>query len=425
MVAKITFPHRVRDALNYNEQKVNKGVADFLSANVYLQKPGDLNFYQKLEGLELRNTLNDRATTKTLHVSLNFSPEDKGLDTSTLLRIARQYMEGIDFGGQPYLVYCHRDAGHPHLHIVSTTIRPDGSRIATHNLGRDKSSKVRVAIEQAFGLTPAMGRKPAVPTFTLQVPQQARYGKEETKAAIARVVSHVFLQYSFGSLPEYNAALCAFGVLADRGKEGSRTYLHGGLVYRILNEQGQKKGVPIKASKLPGKPTLNALQLKFMSGATKKQPGKTTLMLKVDSALAQSKTFEDFTKALEQKDVFTLPRRSKEGNMYGITYVDHQSRCVFNGSELGKTYSAAALTSRLNGGIPEAKRGAPVLYNGGKQVVNHTSQSLHQEQHPLNFLKNTSALENLLFPPLQAADTAPPSALIKRRKRKGKRNLNM
>jgi hypothetical protein len=36
-------------------------------------------------------------------------------------------MERIGFGRQPYLVYRHFDADHPHIHIVTNTIRADSA----------------------------------------------------------------------------------------------------------------------------------------------------------------------------------------------------------------------------------------------------------------------------------------------------------
>ena len=128
MVAKITIPKSIEAALNYNEKKVQKGSAVCLHAANYLKDAKDMNFYQKLNGFERLNSLNERATTKTLHVSLNFDPSEKLAETR-LLQIASDYMERIGFGNQPYLVYKHEDAGHPHIHIVSTTIKADGSRI--------------------------------------------------------------------------------------------------------------------------------------------------------------------------------------------------------------------------------------------------------------------------------------------------------
>src|SRR4029078_10899716 len=51
--------------------------------------------------------------------------------------------------------------------------------------------------------------------------------------------------------------------------------------------------------------------------------------------------------ALAQKQIYALPRQNVEGRLYGITFVDNQNKVVFNGSDLGKGYSAAALQSRL------------------------------------------------------------------------------
>ncbi len=56
-------------------------------------------------------------------------------------------MSKIGFGDQPYLVYQHFDARHPHIHIVTTNIKSDGSRIKTHNIGRNQSERARREIE--------------------------------------------------------------------------------------------------------------------------------------------------------------------------------------------------------------------------------------------------------------------------------------
>ena len=140
MVAKITIPKSIEAALNYNEKKVQKGNAECLHAANYLADASQMNFYQKLNGFESLNSLNERASTKTLHVSLNFDQSEK-LSIEKLVEVANVYMNKIGFGEQPFFVYKHEDAGHPHIHIVSTTIKGDGSRINTHNIGRNQSEK--------------------------------------------------------------------------------------------------------------------------------------------------------------------------------------------------------------------------------------------------------------------------------------------
>ncbi|MEO8111590.1 MAG: relaxase/mobilization nuclease domain-containing protein [Ginsengibacter sp.] len=109
-------PKSIEAALNYNEKKVQRGDAVCLHAANYLNDVKKMNFYQKLNGFERLNSLNERATTKTLHVSLNFSPTEK-LGDNKLIEIDSMYMDKIGFGDQPFLIYKHNDAGHPHIHI--------------------------------------------------------------------------------------------------------------------------------------------------------------------------------------------------------------------------------------------------------------------------------------------------------------------
>lgn len=210
------------DALNYNEKKVQQGKAACIAASGYLLDHDKMNFYQKLEGFENLNRRNDRATTKTIHVSLNFDPSEK-LTTEQLNSITETYMQKI--GEQPHLFYRHDDAGHPHVHIVSTTIKEDGSRINTHNLGRNQSETACKEIEKTFGLVPAgkqkrLSQQPIVPVDI----EKAVYDKTETKRSINNVVVLVFGKYKFTSLLEFNAALKQFNVVADSGKEDGRIY---------------------------------------------------------------------------------------------------------------------------------------------------------------------------------------------------------
>lgn len=414
----MSFPKRVEDALSYNEQKVAKGVAHLLDVQGYLRKPEDLNWYQKLDAFRLRNSLNERATSKTIHISLNFSPQDRKLDAATLSSIASDYMQGIGFGKQPYLVYQHQDAGHPHLHIVSTTIREDGSRIPTHNLGKMQSSKMRTELEAKYNLVPAKGRTLPETAPSLLTPHPAQYGREETRQAIARVVNYVFRQYAFNSLPQYNAALGQYGVVADGGREESRVHRHRGLLYRMLDAQGNKTGVPVKASLLPGKPTLTALEAKFRFAAKRKEWAQPGVVRKVEGALNSSTNMQQFTQALKLAGIYALPRHAANGSLYGITFVDNKNRTVFNGSELGKDYSAAAIQARLN------KEAASVSVH---QMITPNIPYQHQPYLPkinlhdwqLKSLTHVMAAHNTPMEP------PPPTALTKIRRRKSKGNIHL
>ena len=263
MVAKITVPITIKRALNYNEQKVQKGMAECIYARGFLKEAEQLNFYEKLNHFERLISLNKRAATNTVHVSLNFALNEK-IDKEKLTEIASVYMEKIGFGNQPYLVYQHLDTGHPHIHIVTTNIQGNGKRISLHNLGQNQSTQARKEIEVAFKLVKAedQKRQQSEEIKPLDV-QRLTYGKSPTKRGIINVLDAVLLKYKYASLAELNAVLKLYNLAADRGKEDGVIFRNRGLVYRILDEKGNKIGVPIKASSIYNKPTLSYLEIKF------------------------------------------------------------------------------------------------------------------------------------------------------------------
>ena len=421
MVAKITIPKSIEAALNYNEKKVQKGNAVCLHAANYLNEAKEMNFYQKLDGFERLNSLNDRATTKTLHVSLNFDPSEKIADDK-LLKIAELYMNKIEFGEQPFLIYKHEDAGHPHIHIVSTTIKEDGSRINTHNIGRNQSEKARKEIEQQYGLIKAERQqqlmKPGIKPVDVQ---KAVYGKSETKRSISNVVGAVFTQYKFTSLPEFNAALKQFNVVADRGKEEGRIFKNRGLVYRILDSDGNKVGVPIKASSIGCKPILDNLEKKFTANEAAKELLKQRTKNTIDECLQSLPgSIKNLIATLNQKNIYTVLRQNAEGRLYGITFVDNQNKVVFNGSDLGKGYSAASLQSRLaTGNEKSLTQDETKGSSSASAIQKEMGRQKHQEKATTPIIKSEGLLDILLSAKEQY-DNTPTSLLKKKRKKKRK-----
>lgn len=360
MVAVIHQSSSLRNALNYNEHKVKAGLARCLEAGYYPMDAADMNFHQKLRRLEMLTELNQRTKHNSVHISLNFDPSEK-LSDDLLREISELYLEKMGFAGQPYLLYKHEDAGHPHLHLVTTNIKPDGSAIHLHNLGKRKSEPARKEIEILYGLVKAEESK-LQRTYKLKPLNPARvlYGKSETKRAISNVLFSVLPQYKYASLAELNAVLRQYNIIADRGEENSRVFRHGGLVYRVLDEQGNKVGVPIKASLFFSDATLKYLQGRFEENKLAKDDPKVKLRLKnaIDRYfLGRDKSLDGLVAMLKSQGVDMVLRRNEEGLIYGVTYVDHPSKCVFNGSALGKAYSANAIRERcLNRGASEGKK---------------------------------------------------------------------
>ena len=130
MVAVIKFSSSLKNVLNYNETKLKQEVvvkdgkgqekkikkAAFIHASGYAKDTEKLGYTDKEKRIQKLMQLRESRQRSVVHISLNFDPSEK-LDQNRLREIADAYMQKIGFGDQPYLVYEHRDAGHPHIHV--------------------------------------------------------------------------------------------------------------------------------------------------------------------------------------------------------------------------------------------------------------------------------------------------------------------
>lgn len=347
MVAVIGEGESISNSFYYNEHKVNQGVATLIHAHNYPRETADLTEEMRLNMLVKLAALNKTTRVNSLHISLNFDPSEK-FPKDKLIAIARDYMEGIGFGNQPYLIYQHFDAGHPHIHLVTTNIQATGKAINLHLLGKLKSDPTRKAIEIAHGLIRAQDQPPL--NYELKSAYSAKviYGKSESRKAIAGVLNHVLKSYKYSSLSELNAVLGLYNILADRGTEESRIFKNDGLVYRILDEKGTPIGVPIKASSFYQKPTLKFLREQFIPNEKDKGKLKNKTKNAIQYVLKTPgplKLFQ-FSDALKKQGIQTVFWTNKQGVIYGLTYVDHTNKVVFNGSKLGPEFSAKAVLER-------------------------------------------------------------------------------
>ena len=420
MVAVIKTGHSLSRILNYNENKVKEGSASAIYAANYPMDIEQLTFENKLRRLKNQAALNENVTRNSVHISLNFDPSES-LSTSMLAQIADTYMDKIGYGQQPYLVYQHFDSGHPHIHIVSVKVKEDGSRIDMQNIGRNQSEQARKEIEKNFNLVKASVKEQQASTLKPVNIQRVQYGRSETKRAITNVLELVVNGYRFTSLPELNAVLQQYNVYADKGTENSRIFIHLGLVYRILNEAGEKVGVPIKASDIFNKPTLSFLESRYEQNEKQRQQYKSRLTNTIDQTLLKhpSSSLIDLLINLKSQGVRAVLRQNKDGLIYGITYVDHRTKCVFNGSDLGKEYSARRIQERCQQPIEKSLQpNSQTIEVHSSGTTNFHSNVLAADPSP----NETNKVINLLFQPKETIAYIPNALVNSGRKKKKKKN---
>lgn len=349
MVAIINTGHSLRSIFNYNENKVSIGAAQCIGEGNYPFDIEEISTTLKLNLLLKQAELNENVKRNSVHISLNFDPSETDLSKEKLMKIAQTYMEKIGFGQQPYLVYQHHDAGHPHIHIVSIKVKPDGKRIDMHNIGRNQSETARKEIEKTFNLIPAESKKSSVELKLIPVNiHKIQYGASDSKKAIAGILNAIIPNYKYTTIGELNAVLNLYNISSEQGKEDSKMFLHKGLVYQILDDKKTPIGVPIKASSFYSKPTLKNLEEKFIRNKSARIPHLKKIRNAIDLIFLKNNniSLHDLQNILLKEGISTVYRKNAQGLLYGITYVDHTTKCVFNGSVLGTSYAAKGIQEK-------------------------------------------------------------------------------
>jgi hypothetical protein len=336
MRPKIMSSRSIAKSLNYNEQKVTLGIAEFLTAGNFLKDPAHLRLEDKMRRLNRRLELNDRVKTSQ-HITLNFDPLDN-LSNEQMIKISRRYMKEIGFERQPWLAYRHHDAGHPHCHIVTTHVQKDGNPIELYKIGEEQSESARLHIEAEFGLvTSEMKRRIWQERQMIDSVRRIKYGEKSTTQSLSAVLEYVTGNFKYTSLAEFNAVLRLYNVEAYRGKEGSQLYQHRGLLYRVLDEHGSYIGVPLKASFFDCKPTLANLEKQFAENLPLKERRCQHLRAEISWQLyKEHQDLESFERALEWQQIRVILQRDKAGQCKEVAYVDFRNKCALNGDELGK-----------------------------------------------------------------------------------------
>src|SRR5579871_506660 len=149
MLIKITTPASMHQTIWYHEAKVNKGVAECLYAANFLKDAGELSMKEKIAWFDRLIERNTRVNRNTLHVMTDLYPATN-LTADKMIEIVRDFMGGIGFGCQPYLIYKHNDSGNPHLHIVSTTVQAGGKTVNMDFIGYRARDTLRATMK-SFG----------------------------------------------------------------------------------------------------------------------------------------------------------------------------------------------------------------------------------------------------------------------------------
>lgn len=429
MIAKIGRSANLYGALAYNNLKVEKENGHILFSNKIIETAnGQYSVAQLTQSFAPYLIANRNTEKHTLHISLNPDPKDHVSDDK-FREMAEEYMREMGYGEQPFVVFKHTDIDRSHIHIVSVCVDEIGKKISD-KFEKRRSMNLCREMERKYNLIPATEKEHKQND---KIFRPVEHQKGDVKSQIASVVRHLPNYYKFQTLGEYNALLSLFNITTEKVEGELRGKPQQGLLYFALNDKGDRTSLPFKSSLFGKNAGLPALELHFEKGRTalKDHPTKQTLKSAVTIALQSTTDELGFKKQLGELGINVVVRRNDTGRIYGMTFIDHNSKTVWNGSRLGKEFSANIFNDYWNNNIkPGIKK--PDELKSKTSIPNDAD--FPEEPHQLFDFLNTSekredglieALGGLFLPETQGEDYEELDFANKMKRKKKRKRKNI
>ena len=346
MIAKISPPSKdLMKTLTYNFRKVDRDQADILLSG-QLSADGRLTAERVFR--EMTAYIPSGARTKNIvfHASINPRP-DEPLSDDRLRTIAHEYLRRLGYGDQPFIVFKHRDIAREHIHLVSTRVRHDGSKIRD-TMEHVRSTRIMRSLEVKFGLLPS-GHSQKREGVSAK-PSAVEIGAGDIKRQVAAAVQYVLGRYAFQSVGEMNLLLVRFRVTAEEVKTQRKGRPYDGIVYAATDADGHKICTPIKASEIGRQVSYAALRRHFEQSKSVVRERAGAIRRAIADVMQTSPDRAKFIDRMRERGIETVLRINAAGRLYGITFIDDADGIAVNGSRLGKGFAANVFNAYFAGG---------------------------------------------------------------------------
>ena len=344
MIAKISATENLGGALGYNFKKVQHNEASVLCVNE-LREGFDGTYRIDKVLRDMQALIPEKCRTKktVFHCSLNPHPDEKVSDEQ-LTQIAKEYMEALGYGKQPYIVFKHNDIAREHIHIVSIRVDSRGQKI-NDRFEKRRSKQITDALERKYSLIPSS----KVTDREMKEVSKIDTTKGNIKEQVAETLLSVLKHYKFCSLGELNAILSRYHLTVEEVKTEFRGKKYDGLVYVPTADKSNKVSTPIHASDIGRGVGYTAVQNRMQKSKQTIKPLIPTVRRKVLEVMRTSPdTKEKLQQKLEEQGLRVVIRRNESGRIYGITFIDDEQGVALNGSRLGKGYAANVFNAYLS-----------------------------------------------------------------------------
>lgn len=309
-------------SLEYNENKCASGEASLIHTHCIDESEGIEGTFQKYE------RRNIRTENLSFHMSVNPAPGER-LTEQQVKDFVGDIMSGLGYESQPYVIYRHTDIDREHYHVVSVRVNEQGRKIHDFQENR-RCLQLLSAIAPKYGLGVGNGDGERYAAMGIDPRRFNPVGGNIMEQI--RIIAQECCRYHMTSFSQFKFIMQSHGLdVSERTGESSQVVIRG------LNQDGIPCTAPITESEL-GRALYadyerRAMQCVGRNGMKKRERGRICGISA--SCLGHSTSERHFRNMLARFDIDIHLHRTREGRIYGATFVDHSTKCAFKASELG------------------------------------------------------------------------------------------
>lgn len=374
MIVEIEKPHGDMYApLRYNEGKMETAKAENIAGSdgshvvATRNLPEGTTLEDEFE--RLRTKANKAASRRppknfSFHMSVNPAGTDKVLSDAEAAELIDKIMETLGYKDQPYRIYKHTDIAREHYHVVSVRSGQDGRMISdsferlvlrkklrelTNEYGFEivlnnrekaieKKQEAADSVAEEKKAPAAEGKKPVrkekeqpVEKKRQYVPPFSRDSSEPVTEQLRKAHEDVIGQWSFTSFEQYAALMLRrYGFLVERQNDEGNVSVRG-----LYNNLG--KSTPLLENIDITRRIRDDIQDTISRSDMKKKREQKERIMKLSEAAAKAcTTFEQYRALMERKGVYVVVSWTKDGDPFGVSYIDKATKCAWKGSEISR-----------------------------------------------------------------------------------------
>ncbi|RKS93831.1 relaxase/mobilization nuclease-like protein [Flavobacterium limicola] len=343
MIANITQGSFLKQLLEYNQKKIDKGEASVLAVgNIFMDNVKIAESMISIYGN------NSNRKDKFFHVSLNFTQNDINVIDDDLLRnIAKEYLLGVGFDeDHPYIVYKHEDTLHPHVHVVTSKIDVNGKCVSKANDYR-QSQEITRGLEIKYNLTQISSTKNIAKTVIDEKIQINTNLKDKLNFHLKFALKTYRVQ-TYKEFQDYlNLNSLDISHISGINEIEGKPVTYEGIIFNDLNKDFKQQQKGIKASSLYLKPTVQNLEVFFKSNKEYHKLKKRIIQDVINKVFTNYDkiTVEDFAENLNEKGFQFNYQKDSNNNLVGVSFTNIETGYKYSGENIGENYNAKNLTA--------------------------------------------------------------------------------